>query len=41
MKKEIIYSKSAPEPVGDYPHARKVGNFFYLSGIGPTRRGII
>ena len=39
MKKEIIYSKTAPEPVGDYPHARKVGNFIYLSGIGPRAPG--
>jgi len=34
-----IYSESAPEPVGLYPHARKVGNLFFLSGIGPRERG--
>ncbi|MDX1584708.1 MAG: Rid family hydrolase, partial [Thermoanaerobaculia bacterium] len=25
----------APKPVGAYPHARRVGSFLYLSGIGP------
>jgi 2-aminomuconate deaminase len=25
----------APKPVGAYPHARKVGDLLYLSGIGP------
>ena len=25
----------APKPVGLYPHARKVGNLLFLSGIGP------
>jgi len=30
-----IESKSAPKPVGLYPHARKVGNLLFLSGIGP------
>ncbi|MBR9922065.1 MAG: RidA family protein [Bacteroidetes bacterium] len=28
-------AKSAPKPVGLYPHARKVGNLLFLSGIGP------
>ena len=30
-----IESKSAPKPVGLYPHARRVGNLLFLSGIGP------
>lgn len=30
-----IEAKSAPKPVGLYPHARKVGNLLFLSGIGP------
>ena len=30
---------SAPEPVGAYPHARRVGNLLFLSGIGPRVRG--
>ena len=28
-------SKKAPEPVGFYPHAKKVGNLLFLSGVGP------
>ncbi len=39
MKKEIINSEAAPEPVGAYPHARRVGNMLYLSGVGPRQRG--
>ena len=35
----IIESRKAPEPVGLYPHARKVGNLLFLSGIGPRERG--
>ena len=37
----IIESQKAPEPVGLYPHARKVGNLLFLSGIGPRERGEI
>ncbi|MBL7991218.1 MAG: RidA family protein [Candidatus Kapabacteria bacterium] len=29
----------APEPVGAYPHARKVGDLLFLSGVGPRERG--
>ena len=32
-------SSKAPEPVGLYPHARKVGNLLFLSGVGPRKRG--
>ncbi len=32
-------SSRAPEPVGAYPHARRVGNFLFLSGVGPRQRG--
>ena len=35
----IIRSQKAPEPVGLYPHARRVGNLLFLSGIGPRKRG--
>ena len=35
---EIINSNQAPEPVGAYPHAKRVGNLLFLSGIGPRRR---
>jgi 2-aminomuconate deaminase len=34
-----IHSDKAPEPVGLYPHARKVGNLLFLSGVGPRKRG--
>lgn len=34
-----IISSLAPEPVGPYPHARRVGNLLFLSGIGPRERG--
>ena len=30
---------SAAEPVGPYPHARRVGDLLFLSGIGPRERG--
>jgi 2-aminomuconate deaminase len=36
---ERINSSKAPEPVGLYPHARKVGNLLFLSGVGPRERG--
>ena len=36
---EKIYSNDAPEPVGLYPHARKVGNLLFLSGVGPRKKG--
>lgn len=36
---EIIHSSQAPEPVGSYPHARRVGNLLFLSGVGPRKRG--
>ncbi len=35
----IINSSAAPEPVGLYPHARKVGNLLFLSGVGPREKG--
>src|SRR6187397_3181144 len=31
----IINTNSASTPLGAYPHARRVGNFLFLSGIGP------
>lgn len=34
-----IISSLAPEPVGLYPHARRVGDLLFLSGIGPRERG--
>jgi 2-aminomuconate deaminase len=34
-----IESFRAPEPVGAFPHAKRVGNLLFLSGIGPRQRG--
>ena len=34
-----IETTDAPKPVGLYPHARKVGNLLFLSGIGPRIAG--
>ncbi len=39
MINDIIISSKAPEPVGLYPHARRVGNLLFLSGVGPRERG--
>lgn len=36
---DSIFSPRAPEPVGPYPHARRAGNFLFLSGVGPRKRG--
>lgn len=38
-RSESFESPRAPEAVGAYPHARRVGNLLFLSGIGPRRRG--
>ena len=40
MSTESFDSKRAPEPVGAYPHARRVGNLLFLSGVGPRVRGL-
>jgi 2-aminomuconate deaminase len=34
-----MMSSRAPEPVGAYPHARRVGDLLFLSGVGPRKRG--
>lgn len=39
MSDSKLYSHVAPEPVGAYPHARRVGNLLFLSGVGPRERG--
>jgi 2-aminomuconate deaminase len=36
---ESFESARAPEPVGAFPHAKRVGDFLFLSGIGPRVRG--
>ena len=32
---EVIHAGDAPKAVGNYPHARRVGELLFLSGIGP------
>ena len=39
MQEKIIQTGDAPKPVGAYPHARKVGNLLFLSGVGPRIAG--
>jgi len=39
MSDSKINSGKAPEPIGLYPHARKVGDLLFLSGVGPRQRG--
>ncbi len=34
-----IHSDTAPAPVGAYPHARRVGDLLFLSGVGPRQPG--
>ena len=34
-----VNTDAAPKPVGAYPHARKVGDLLYLSGVGPRQPG--
>ena len=36
---ETIHASGAPAPVGAYPHARRVGDLLFLSGIGPRTPG--
>jgi len=36
---DIVLSERAAPPVGPYPHARRVGDLLFLSGIGPRRPG--
>ena len=35
----MINVDNAPEPVGLYPHAKRVGNLLFLSGVGPRKKG--
>ena len=35
MIKKDFNAKNAPSPVGSYPHSKRVGDFLFLSGIGP------
>ena len=35
----VVFSPRAPEALGPYPHARRVGQLLFISGMGPRRRG--
>lgn len=35
VQNSVIHASAAPKPVGSYPHARRVGDLLFLSGIGP------
>lgn len=40
MSNQAVHnSNTAPEPVGAYPHARRVGDLLFLSGVGPRQKG--
>lgn len=39
MTTQDFHSARAPEPVGPYPHAKRVGNIVFFSGVGPRKRG--
>jgi len=39
LNNKSVHSSKAPEPVGLYPHAKKVGRLLFLSGVGPRERG--
>jgi 2-aminomuconate deaminase len=36
---EVVRTDSAPAPVGAYPHARRIGDLLFLSGVGPRQPG--
>ena len=36
---DVFHAATAPKAVGNYPHARRVGNLLFLSGIGPRNPG--
>ena len=35
----MIESRGAPKPLGLYPHARRVGNLLFVSGLSARQRG--
>ena len=39
MYRKRFNSEKAPPAVGPYPHARRVGQFLFLSGVGPRKAG--
>ncbi len=36
---DVFMAPGAPAPVGAYPHARRVGDLLFLSGVGPRQPG--
>jgi len=36
---DVVRTEQAPAPVGAYPHARRVGELLFLSGVGPRMPG--
>jgi 2-aminomuconate deaminase len=36
---DVVRTDAAPAPVGAYPHARRVGQLLFLSGVGPRAPG--
>ena len=38
MSSQKFNSQNAPGPLGSYPHARRVGDLLFLSGVGPRER---
>ena len=36
---DVVRTDQAPAPVGAYPHARRVGDLLFLSGVGPRTPG--
>jgi len=38
-QEDVVITDKAAKPVGPYPHARRVGDLLFLSGIGPRRAG--
>ncbi len=36
---DVVRTEAAPAPVGAYPHARRVGDLLFLSGVGPRVPG--
>jgi 2-aminophenol/2-amino-5-chlorophenol 1,6-dioxygenase alpha subunit len=36
-RSERVVTNTAPKPVGAYPHARRVGELLFMSGVGPRQ----
>jgi len=37
--RDAVHTDRAPRPVGAYPHARRVGDLLFVSGMGPRQPG--